>query len=148
MIQTNTPMSSAELSVMHVIWAQGQIRSRELIDIVQQSQTWSESTIKTLLGRLVKKNILNTIRNGKQLIYTPTVTEAEITDQYTQIMFDQFCDHHKGAAITKLVQTTPLSQTNIKNMMAILMDRLSDAPAEVECHCLPDHCEHHNHTNI
>ncbi len=55
MEQATIPMSSAELSVMHVIWAQGEIRSRELIDILQQSQTWSESTIKTLLGRLVKK---------------------------------------------------------------------------------------------
>ncbi|MCZ9310366.1 CopY/TcrY family copper transport repressor [Weissella koreensis] len=142
MDQATIPMSSAELSVMHVIWAQGEIRSRELIDILQQSQTWSESTIKTLLGRLVKKNILNTIRNGKQLIYTPTVTEHEITDQYTQDMFDQFCDHHKGAAITKLVETVPLSQNDIKNMMKVLMKRLPDAPEEVECHCLPQQCEH------
>ncbi|AVH74532.1 CopY/TcrY family copper transport repressor [Weissella koreensis] len=142
MEQATIPMSSAELSVMHVIWAQGEIRSRELIDILQQSQTWSESTIKTLLGRLVKKNILNTIRNGKQLIYTPTVTEHEITDQYTQDMFDQFCDHHKGAAITKLVETVPLSQNDIKNMMKVLMKRLPDAPEEVECHCLPQQCEH------
>ncbi|AEJ22927.1 negative regulator of copper transport operon, AtkY [Weissella koreensis KACC 15510] len=142
MEQATIPMSSAELSVMHVIWAQGEIRSRELIDILQQSQTWSESTIKTLLGRLVKKNILNTIRNGKQLIYTPTVTEHEITDQYTQDMFDQFCDHHKGAAITKLVETVPLSQNDIKNMMNVLMKRLPDAPEEVECHCLPQQCEH------
>lgn len=142
MEQATIPMSSAELSVMHVIWAQGEIRSRELIDILQQSQTWSESTIKTLLGRLVKKNILNTIRNGKQLIYTPTVTEHEITDQYTQDIFDQFCDHHKGAAITKLVETVPLSQNDIKNMMKVLMKRLPDAPEEVECHCLPQQCEH------
>lgn len=145
MVQLTIPMSATELSVMHVIWTQGEIRSRELIDILQQSQTWSESTIKTLLGRLVKKNVLNTIRNGKQLIYTPTVTEAEITDQYTQNMFDQFCDHHKGAAITKLVESVPLSQNDIKNMMKALMERLPDAPEEVECHCLPEQCEHHQH---
>ncbi len=57
-------------------------------------------------------------------------------------MFDQFCDHHKGAAITKLVETVPLSQNDIKNMMKVLMKRLPDAPEEVECHCLPQQCEH------
>lgn len=142
MPKINSVMSAAELSVMHVIWAQGEIKSRELIDILQQSQTWSDSTIKTLLGRLVKKEILATLRNGKELIYTPTVAEADITNQYTQDMFSQFCDHHKGEAITNLVQTSPLSQSDIKNMMAILMDRLSDAPAEIECHCLPEQCAH------
>lgn len=49
-------ISEAEWEVMRVIWARKQLKSSDIIDILQEKFQWSPSTIKTLLGRLVDKN--------------------------------------------------------------------------------------------
>lgn len=48
-------ITPAEWDLMRIVWTKGDVHSRDLITLLQQKRDWSESTIKTLLGRLVKK---------------------------------------------------------------------------------------------
>lgn len=54
-------ISAAEWEVMRVVWASGDIKSSDIITILRKKYQWSDSTIKTLIGRLVKKffNVLS-----------------------------------------------------------------------------------------
>ncbi|WP_369403870.1 BlaI/MecI/CopY family transcriptional regulator [Secundilactobacillus silagei] len=56
-VQEITP---SEWELMRIVWTKGKIYSRELIDLLQEKRSWSDSTIKTLLRRLVKKGLLTT----------------------------------------------------------------------------------------
>lgn len=48
-------ISAAEWEVMRVVWASGDIKSSDIITILRKKYQWSDSTIKTLIGRLVEK---------------------------------------------------------------------------------------------
>lgn len=48
-------ISDAEWEVMRVVWANGDMKSSEIIAILHAKYHWSDSTVKTLIGRLVKK---------------------------------------------------------------------------------------------
>lgn len=48
-------VSNAELIVMRVIWSLGEARVDEIYAQIPQELEWSLATVKTLLGRLVKK---------------------------------------------------------------------------------------------
>lgn len=52
-------ISAAEWEVMRVVWASGDIKSSDIITILRKKYQWSDSTIKTLIGRLVKKKSFN-----------------------------------------------------------------------------------------
>ncbi len=62
-------ISAAEWQVMRVLWAQPGATSQEIIQALQEGFDWQATTIKTLLGRLRKKNYL---RMAKKLASTTT----------------------------------------------------------------------------
>ena len=50
-------ISDAEWEVMRIIWTLETASSSEVIKELQAKKDWSESTIKTLMGRLVQKGL-------------------------------------------------------------------------------------------
>ncbi|WP_260254736.1 BlaI/MecI/CopY family transcriptional regulator [Levilactobacillus brevis] len=59
-------MTPSEWEVMRIIWTKRSISSLDVIEVMQRKRDWSESTIKTLLGRLVDCKINpNAVRTKK-----------------------------------------------------------------------------------
>ena len=75
-------ISNAEWEVMRVIWTLGQATSRQLIKIMEVKQNWKPATTKTLLGRLVAKDVLETKKEGRGFIYSPLVQEQATIDAH------------------------------------------------------------------
>ena len=98
-----TEITASEWEVMRVVWSLGQVNSRDLIDILQQKRQWQDSTIKTLLGRLVKKGYLNATKEGRRFSYTATIAEMTAMDHATQGLFAHLCEMKKGQTLTNLV---------------------------------------------
>ena len=61
------PVTEAESEVLAALWRRGPLSAKPLIEEVKSVQDWGESTIKTLLGRLMKKGaILSERVDGRQ----------------------------------------------------------------------------------
>ena len=54
-IELNTSITDAEWEVMRVVWANDLVTSKTVISVLKEKMDWTESTIKTILGRLVEK---------------------------------------------------------------------------------------------
>ena len=51
-------ITGAEWNVMRIVWSLGSASTRTIIENLQATSDWKDSTIKTLLARLVKKGFL------------------------------------------------------------------------------------------
>lgn len=60
-------ISDSEWEVMRVIWTKGSADAKTINDLLSSSKGWKLATTKTLLGRLVKKDILQTEQLGKKI---------------------------------------------------------------------------------
>ncbi|MBT9003455.1 BlaI/MecI/CopY family transcriptional regulator, partial [Lactobacillus delbrueckii subsp. bulgaricus] len=58
--ENKSTISDSEWEVMRIIWTLEPVSSTKIIQELQAKKDWSESTIKTLLRRLVKKDLLHT----------------------------------------------------------------------------------------
>lgn len=123
---------------MRIIWTAGEISSNEIITLIQSKKNWSESTVKTLLRRLVNKDALTTVKEGRKFIYSSQIDESSAIDQITDDTFSRLCDMKKGNEIIKLISSTTLSEKDIQTMQEILSKKLMNAPAEVACNCLSE----------
>ena len=132
-----TEMSTAEWSIMRIIWTLGEATSNQVINAIQQEKDWTESTIKTLLRRLVEKTALSTSKEGRKFIYHPTIAEGDAMKATASDMFNNMCDMRKGSVIADLVQTSPLSKADIENLQQLLAEKAKTAPDMVECNCMP-----------
>lgn len=130
-------ITPAEWEIMRIVWTKKSLYSRELIDLLQQKRDWSESTIKTLLRRLVKKGLLGAEKEERRFKYTPLVAEITAMDTTTQQLFDHLCAMKRGQTLLNLIEHTTLSRKDIDQLEQLLAEKKKTAPEMVECDCLP-----------
>ncbi|WP_461215182.1 CopY/TcrY family copper transport repressor [Lacticaseibacillus sp. GG6-2] len=133
-------MSPAEWEVMRVVWTKGSAGTNEIIAVMQAKRDWAESTVKTLLRRLVGKKALATVKAGRQFVYHPLISEQVAMTQTTDELFDHLCEMKQGAVLIGLLQRTTLSQKDIQTMQQVLAEKAKTAPVQVACNCLAGEC--------
>ncbi len=143
MMTTEIAISEAEWEIMRVVWANQTVTSRDVIDTLEQKMNWKESTIKTLIGRLVDKEALKTTKDGRKFIYTANISEATTVKHYSEEILSRVCNKQNGQVVQQLVEDAVLSQSDIEQLIEQLQHKLVDAPVEVPCECAPGQCDCH-----
>ena len=77
-------ISEAEYEVMKVVWKHAPINTNEITELLLKTTSWSPKTIQTLIKRLVQKEALSYVKEGRVFVYTPLVQKDEYLDQGNQ----------------------------------------------------------------
>ena len=139
------PMSPSERQIMRVLWANPNSTSGYIIEQLQRSFSWSDSTIKTLIIRLSKKGYIQIDDRKKPFYYSATISEEEQLDKETDILLEQVCQKQNGKLLHTLIDKATLSQDDIEELLTILKSKSKNAPTSVACNCLPGQCNCHHH---
>ena len=134
------PMSPSERQVMRVLWANPSSTSGFIIEQLQKSFPWSESTVKTLIIRLTKKGYIQIDNRKKPFHYSATILEKEQLDQETDALLEQVCHKQNGNLLNTLINKATLSQDDIQILVNALKEKAATAPTSVACNCLPGQC--------
>ena len=84
-------ITDAEWEVMRVVWANSEVTSKFVAKVLCEKMNWKQATIKTLLNRLLEKNILKKREIGNKYIYSTDFTEKEVANNYILGTFDKIC---------------------------------------------------------
>ena len=144
-IVVNPYITDAEWEVMRAVWANVRVTSKEVISILKGKMDWKQATIKTLLGRLVEKGVLNTEQEGRKYIYTATIEEEEAVRNYTDDIFKRICRRNVGNVVESIIEEHILSFDDIQRLEEILEIKKSFAVKEVDCQCAAGQCDCHLH---
>lgn len=106
---------------------------------------WKQATIKTLIGRLVDKGMLQTEAVGNKYLYSPLITEEESLKSKTNDFFDQVCNRKVGQTIANLISEATLSHADVKMLEELLKEKRNEAVDVVSCDCIPGQCDCQNH---
>lgn len=68
-----TSISDAEWQVMEAAWTLGETPAAAIIEELAKSTAWNHRTIRTLLGRLVEKRVLEKHGQGSRSVYRALV---------------------------------------------------------------------------
>jgi len=141
----NTHITDAEWEVMRVVWANDRVTSKKVISILQEKTDWTQSTIKTILARLVGKGVLNTEKEGRKFIYTANIEEEEAVRDYAEDIFNRICNKKVGNVIGNIIEDHVLSFDDIDRLEKILEKKKAFAVEEVDCNCPEGQCKCHLH---
>ena len=139
------PMSPSERQVMRVLWANPSSTSGFIIEQLQKSFPWSESTVKTLIIRLTKTGYIQIDNRKKPFHYSATILEKEQLDQETDALLEQVCHKQNGYLLLTLINKATLSHDDIQVLVNALKEKAATAPTSVACNCLPGQCNCHHH---
>ena len=84
-------LPDAEFEIMQIIWSQPvPITSVQVDNLLREMKTWHISTVKTLLRRLVARGFLSAEKHGKELLYTPLISQEEYIKAETEVFMEKF----------------------------------------------------------
>lgn len=132
-------ISDSEWEVMRVIWTMGQSTAKEITDLLSANKNWKTATVKTLLGRLVKKGILQPESQGKKFIYTPLVSEEATVRSATENLFSHICAKKVGQTIAEMIMEAELTAADIAMLQEALAAK--QPVATIDCNCIPGQCQ-------
>lgn len=133
-------MSAAEWEVMRVIWTKGETTSRFVIGVLEEKHDWSASTVKTLLRRLVGKELLEVKKEGKQFLYRAKIAEDDAILSDVKETFARFCLKKQQPILAQLLKDVPMTLADISVLEKVLQDKKVRAVPEVFCNCLKGQC--------
>lgn len=117
-------ISEAEWEVMKVLWAKSPMTAGEVIEVLADITDWSPKTIRTLLTRLVQKEVISYDSNSKPYVYSPLVTEEETTRAETRSFLKRL---YGGVALKPMLvnflKHEKLSNEDIEELKSLLDER-------------------------
>lgn len=133
-------ITDSEWEIMRVVWAEGHAVSKDIVNVLQQKNEWKPATIKTFIGRLVKKGMLHTETKGNKYIYTASISEGDFIRHTLQNTFSNICNKDNGKTIEGLISQATLSFKDIELLEKALEMKKKDAVEVVPCNCVPGQC--------
>ena len=116
------PISEAESVVMQIFWARGALPTEEVVAALESHQKWQESTVKTLLNRLLNKGALRARKDNRRYVYSPVLTQ----DEWLSTESHGFVDRLFGGRVAPLVsyfsQQKKLSKKDIEDLKQLIKE--------------------------
>lgn len=143
-------ITDAEWEIMRVVWANNEVTSKFVAEVLWKKMKWKQATIKTLLNRLLEKNILKKREIGNKYIYSTDFTENEVANTYILGTFDKICKTKVGEMIGKVIENSELSFDDLDLILRAVEKKKKTAVQEVLCDCVKGqcNCEHNGHKHV
>jgi len=118
-------ISQSELVVMNVLWAEAPMGASELAEKVAP-QGWNIRTIKTMLSRLVQKEILKTSEDGRRYLYSPCLSKEDYGLRVFEGVSQKFFKDDAAPLFLHLAKSQNLNAKDIDEIKALLDELKKD----------------------
>src|SRR5262245_26723163 len=116
-------ISDAEWDVMEPIWAVGACPAADVIKQLRATHDWNQSTIRTLLARLVEKGALAYDVDGSRYIYRAAVSRQRCVRQEGQSFLEKAFGGDVAALVAHFVSDASLDREQIEQLRRLLAEK-------------------------
>jgi BlaI family transcriptional regulator, penicillinase repressor len=113
-------ISDSEWDAMESIWQAGHSTAADVIKRVREKHDWNQSTIRTLLARLVEKGALAYDVDGSRYIYRAAVTREQCVRQEGRSFVEKVFGGDVNALVAHFVNDATLKQEQIDELRQLL----------------------------
>jgi len=112
-------ISQAELDVMDVLWADSPLAASDVAKRLSQKD-WNIRTIKTLLSRLVDKDVVSTQQDGRRYLYTPLLSQTDYARRATRKLSNRLFGGRAAPLVAHLAEGEGLTDDDIAELEALI----------------------------
>lgn len=115
-------ISQAELDVMDVLWdMRGEtVLATEVATKLSAHKNWDIRTVKTLLRRLVDKDVIAHKPDGRRYLYYPLLTRSEYAKRATNSLADRLFGGRVAPMVAHMAEGKGLSVQDIAELEALI----------------------------
>jgi predicted transcriptional regulator len=113
-------ISEAESVVMDVLWRENPLAAEDVAEAIGNSQAWELSTVKTLLNRLLKKEAIAAIKDGRRYLYRPLIERADYVHAESKSLIDRLFDGRVAPLVAHFSAQRRLSKNDVAELKRLL----------------------------
>lgn len=113
-------ISEAEHAVMEALWEQAPLTATDVADRVADARGWSVQTVKTLLSRLLAKDIIAADQDGRRFLYRPLVAREAYVAGESRRLVDRLFGGRITPLVAHLAEQDRLTPQDIEEIEALL----------------------------
>ena len=115
-------ISGAESQVMEALWRRAPLTAEEIFVEVGETQGWAEATLKTLLNRLLNKNVVSAEKDGRRYLYRPLVARDEYVEAESQGLLDRLFDGRLAPLVSHFSERQKLKPQDIADLKRLIAE--------------------------
>ena len=114
-------ITDAELEIMKVLWEKKSLTLNELVEKLSKEETKNKSTIKTLLYRLIDKEMVKSVeKNRKENEYKPLISEKKYLKSANENFLDKVYDGNVDHMLLNFIEDKKITKEEIEKLLKIL----------------------------
>ena len=113
-------ISDAEWQVMNVVWEGQPLTAQEIVAALERDNDWAPATVKTMLHRLVKKQVLSHESQGNRYVYRSAVRRSDCIRQASRSFLERVFEGDPAPLVAHFLRSTKFSVAEIAELRRIL----------------------------
>lgn len=115
-------ISESEARVMNVLWRAfpQSLSTEQIYEALQSSEDWHVSTVKTLLGRLVKKGAVEAEADGRRYQYLPLLSRQDYVSLESRSLLDRLFDGKVAPLVSHFAAQKKLTKRDVNELRRLL----------------------------
>ena len=119
------PITDAEWEVMTVLWEHSPCTAADVVEVLQAKMHWHPKTIKTLLGRLLRKGVLKAREEGNRYLYSAAIPRQRYVAEESSSFLERVFGGDATPALVHFVRNTRLTKDEIDELRRLLDEKES-----------------------
>jgi predicted transcriptional regulator len=124
-ITDSKQISVAESLLMEALWQKHPLTAEDITNQVASEQGWSTGTVKSLLNRLLSKNAISAVREGRKYFYSPVLQRTDYVSAEGRGLLDRLFDGKVMSFVSHFSENEKLSADEVADLKR-LVEALDD----------------------
>jgi BlaI family penicillinase repressor len=116
-------ISEAEWEVMEVLWRKSPLTALEVVQQLASHRSWKDLTIRSMLGRLVRKKAVEFEVDGKTYHYRPLVTREQCVQDASQSFLERVFAGATSSLLIHFVEKKSLTKKELAELEVVLRQK-------------------------
>jgi predicted transcriptional regulator len=117
---TVSSISEAESVVMEVLWRTSPLATEDVVAALNGKQEWQESTVKTLLNRLLKKGAISAERDGRRYLYSPVMRREQWLSNESEGLLDRLFGGRVAPLVAHFSKQKKLTKKDLAELKRVI----------------------------
>jgi predicted transcriptional regulator len=113
-------ISDAESVVMEVLWEAHPLATEDIVAALDGHQDWQETTIKTLLNRLLNKRAIGATRDGRRYLYSPVLTREDWVSSQSNSLLDRLFAGRVAPLVAHFSKQRKLTKKDVAELKRLI----------------------------
>ena len=110
----------SELKVMEVLWTQGEMPARDIVDVLSANIGWNKNTTYTVIKKCIEKGAV--AREEPNFLCKPLVTKDEVAQSETEQLIDKMFGGSSELFFSSFLKNQGISEEDAKRLAKMIKE--------------------------